>query len=183
MVKAWRRANLLLAGVSSVITGLLLAGCTDGSSDARALPKGTTETTVSRTPDAERAEALDAYRAMWDDLVVAARTSDAEHPQLDDHANEGALELLRHMMRENKKQGVVTKGQPKFAPVVTEGGATKVVIQDCADGSHWLQYTEDGSLNNDVPGGHHRVDATVGKHKDRWLVESLYIDEVGTCLE
>ncbi|MFF3909788.1 hypothetical protein ACFYZJ_28295 [Streptomyces sp. NPDC001848] len=77
----------------------------------------------------------------------------------------------------------MTKGQPKFAPVATKVGASSVVIQDCADGSHWLQYAKDGSLKDDVPGGHHRVDATVSKHGDKWLVESLYIGEVGTCAE
>ncbi|MBT2676239.1 hypothetical protein J7E95_36730 [Streptomyces sp. ISL-14] len=120
---------------------------------------------------------------MWDDAMAASRTSDAAHPQLDDHAQGGALQLLRHMMRESEKQGVVSRGQPKLAPVVTKVGASTVVIEDCADGSQWLQYTRDGSLKDDVPGGHHRIDATVGKHGDRWLVESLYIGEVGTCVE
>ncbi|MFD8723945.1 hypothetical protein ACFV2H_39825 [Streptomyces sp. NPDC059629] len=127
--------------------------------------------------------ALAAYRAMWGDVVVAARTSDARNSRLDDHAEGGALQLLRHMMRANKQQGVVTKGQPTFAPVVTEAGASTVVIQDCADGSRWLQYTEGGSPKDDVPGGHHRVDATVSKQGGRWLVESLYIGEVGTCVQ
>ncbi|KPI17637.1 hypothetical protein OK074_1658 [Actinobacteria bacterium OK074] len=120
---------------------------------------------------------------MWNDLVVAARTSDADNPRLADHAEGGALQLLRHMMRENRKQVVVTKGKPEFAPVVTEGRPSKVVIEDCADGSRWLQYAKDGSLKDAVPGGHHRVDATVGKHGGRWLVDSLFIDEVGTCVE
>ncbi|MER6062420.1 hypothetical protein ABT167_14745 [Streptomyces sp. NPDC001792] len=127
--------------------------------------------------------AVAVYRAMWDDVVIAARTSDAEQPQLDDHAGGGALQLLRHMMQEDKRQGVVTKGRPKFAPQVVKVGASTVVIQDCADGSRWLQYAKDGSLKDDVPGGHHRVDATVRKHGRRWLVESLYIGEVGTCVE
>ena len=120
---------------------------------------------------------------MWGDVVVAARTSDAGHSRLDDHAEGGALQLLRYMMRKNKEQGVVTKGQPKFAPMVTKARGSTVIIQDCADDSRWLQYTEDGSLEDDVPGGHHRVDATVSKHGGRWLVESLYIGEVGTCVQ
>ncbi|MGW1528443.1 hypothetical protein [Streptomyces sp. NPDC002159] len=127
--------------------------------------------------------ALAAYRAMWDDVVVAARTSNDERSRLDDHAEGGALELLRHMIRENEKQEVVTKGRPSFAPEVTKTGTSAVVIQDCADGSRWLQYAKDGSLKDDVPGGRHRVDATVRKRGDRWLVESLYIGEVGTCVE
>lgn len=128
-------------------------------------------------------EAVTAYRAMWADAMVAARTSDPQHPQLDNHATDGALQLLRHMMRANREEGVVTKGQSKFAPVAMKADLAKVVVQDCADDSRWLQYTLDGALEDHVPGGHHRIDATVRKHGDRWIVESLYIDEVGTCVE
>ncbi|MFE6287854.1 hypothetical protein [Streptomyces sp. NPDC057877] len=138
---------------------------------------------MSETTDAPGEGAVVAYLAMWDDAVAAAKVSDAEHPRLDDHAEEGALQLLQHMMRENRQEGVVTRGRPEFAPVVTERGASEVVIEDCADGSDWLQYTEDGALKDDVPGGHHRVDATVRRHGERWLVESLRIDAVGTCVE
>ena len=127
--------------------------------------------------------AVTAYKAMWSDLVVAARDSDAGHARLDDHAEGGALQLLRHMMKENGEQGLVVKGAPKFAPVIMKTDASAVVIQDCADGTHWLQHTRDGALKDHVPGGHHRVDATVRRHGDTWMVASLYIDEVGTCVE
>lgn len=137
---------------------------------------------VSPTPPAENG-AVTAYKAMWGDLVVAARESDVHHARLDDHAEGGALQLLRHMMRENGEQGLVVKGAPRFAPVITKTDSSAVVIQDCADGTQWLQHTRDGALKDHVPGGHHRVDATVRRHGDLWMVESLYIDEVGTCVE
>lgn len=179
-----RRTCALLAGVSAAIAGLLLAGCSEGSSDARPLPEGTAEAATSRTPEAESAEALGAYRAMWDDLAAAAATSDPKHPRLKAHASDEALALLRHMMTEDRKKGVVTKGELRLDPAVEDAEdseATKVLVRDCADGSNWLHYTKGGDLYNDVPGGHHRVDATVRQHDGVWRVERLYIDEVGTC--
>ncbi|MET9085527.1 hypothetical protein ABZX77_27195 [Streptomyces sp. NPDC004237] len=172
-----------LASLAALVLLLTAAACT--SADGAPGPPGTPASgrSAAAAPPSGDAAALAAYQAMWGDVVVAARTSDAGHSRLDDHAEGGALQLLLHMMRANKEQGVVTKGQPTFAPVVTKAGASTVVIQDCADDSRWLQYTEDGSLKDDVPGGHHRVDATVSKHGGRWLVESLYIGEVGTCVQ
>ncbi|MDQ1024786.1 hypothetical protein QF035_002368 [Streptomyces umbrinus] len=168
--------------------GLLLAGCTTGSSDAKPLPEGTLETRVSRTPpgpppppDADHAEALAAYRAMWDDLAAAAATSDPKHPRLRAHASEGALELLRYMMREDRKKDVVTNGQLRLDPSAENSEVTRAVIRDCADATDWLHYTKDGKLENDVPGGHHRVDATVRQRGGVWRVERLHIDQVGTC--
>lgn len=167
----------------AVLVLLTVTACASG--ERAALPPATPASSpaVAEAPPPSATAAVAAYRAMWDDAVVAARASDAEHARLDDHAEGGALQLLRHMMRENRKQGVVTKGEPKFAPMVTKVEGSKIVIEDCADGSRWLQYAEDGSLKDDVPGGHHRVDAAVSRHGDRWLVESLYVGEVGTCVE
>lgn len=178
-----RWVNALLAGASAAIAVLLLAGCADdNSSDVRPLPEAKpAETAASPRPEVEYAEALVAYRAMWDDLAAAAATSDAEHPRLKAHAWGGALELLRYMMTEDRKKNVVAKGRLRLNPNVESGDATRVVIRDCADASDWLHYTRDGELENDVPGGHHRVDATVRPYGGGWRVERLYIDQVGSC--
>ncbi|WP_245685653.1 hypothetical protein [Streptomyces yerevanensis] len=181
MVKTRRRANVLLAGVSSVITGLLLAGCTDGSSDARPLPKGTIETTASRTPNAEHAEALDAYRAMWRDLTLASETSDAASPLLDDHATGGALELMKYGLQKSKREQVVSKGAPRVDPEVLSATSQKVVLVDCVDDRKWLQYKLNGELKNNAPGGHFKADATVRHSKGVWKVSDLYMHEVGSC--
>lgn len=163
--------------------GLGLNACTS-SAGAPSLPASAAVSppTTGSTASIDGREAVDAYRAMWKDLVVAAQTSDAEHPQLDDHATGDALELLKHMMRDGKAKGVVTKGEPKFAPRVENVRSTTAVISDCADGTAWLRYTETGELENDTPGSHHLVDAKVVRQGGRWLVATLYIDEAGTCL-
>ncbi|MER6121762.1 hypothetical protein ABT173_03480 [Streptomyces sp. NPDC001795] len=118
---------------------------------------------------------------MWDDLAAAATTSDAQHPRLKAHAAGGALELLRYMMTKDRKNGVVTKGHLRLDPVVEKSDATTVMIGDCADSTHWLHYTMGGGVQDDVPGGHHRVKATVRHRDGAWQVERLYIDQVGTC--
>ncbi|MEU4889513.1 MULTISPECIES: hypothetical protein [Streptomyces] len=163
-------------------SGALLAGCSTASSD----PEHPSER-VSETPDAPNARAVESreavatYRAMWDDAVAAAATSDAKHPRLHAHASAGALELLRYMMSENRKKGLVAKGRLHLDPEVEKSQATRVVIRDCADATGWLRYAEDGELENDVPGGHHRVDATVRQRSGMWRVEDLYLHEAGTC--
>ncbi|MFB8177697.1 hypothetical protein ACFC8N_16850 [Streptomyces sp. NPDC055966] len=176
-----RRAAALLAAASAAIAGLFLGGCADGSSDAKSPPEKTVGTTVSRTPNAQHAEAVDAYRAMWGDLAAAAQTSDAKYPRLEAHASGEALELLRYMMTQDRKKDVVTKGQLRLDPVAEKRDATTVVIRDCADATDWLHYANDGKREDDVPGGHHRVDATVRQQHGAWTVERLYIDRVGTC--
>ncbi|MEV8015280.1 hypothetical protein AB0O76_02750 [Streptomyces sp. NPDC086554] len=145
------------------------------------MPEQMPSVKASPEPEVSSPGALTAYRAMWDDLAAAAVTSDAKHPRLKAHASGGALELLRYMMTQDRKKDVVTKGRLRLDPAVENGDASKVVIQDCADATAWLQYTKDGALENDVPGGHHRVDATVRQQGGAWRVDRLYIDQVGTC--
>lgn len=163
--------------------GLVINACTSsaGAPSPPASAAVSPPTAGSLEPIDEQ-EAVGAYRAMWEDLVVAAQTSDAEHPQLDDHATGDALELLKHMMRDGRKRGVVTKGSLRTAPRVEKSDVSSAVIRDCADDSDWLRYTKDGDLQNAVPGGRHLVDATVTRQGQRWFVQSLYIDEVGTCI-
>lgn len=85
------------------------------------------------------------------------------------------------MMRQDRQKGLVAKGQVRPDPAVVSSSATQVVIRDCSDDSHWLLYTRDGRPENDVPGGHHRIDATVVLRSNRWRVESLYVHEMGSC--
>jgi hypothetical protein len=118
---------------------------------------------------------------MWDDFATAAETSDATHPRLGAHASGGALQLLRHMMTADRKKEVVTKGRLRLDPVVEDNGAARVVIRDCADATDWLHYTTDGKPENGVPGGHHRIDATLLQRGGDWRVDGLYIGQVGSC--
>lgn len=163
------------------IVGAFLSGCSEDSSDAKSMPTRTVSS-PQHDPGATRSSgALIAYQAMWDDLAKAAATSDPKHPSLGDHATGGALQLLRYMMKQDRRDHVITRGRFRIAPVVMNDGDTKVVIRDCVDSVDWLHYTTEGRLEDKVPGGHHRVDATVRVRGGVWRVERMYIGQVGTC--
>jgi hypothetical protein len=172
-------------GAIVMITVLLpMMGCSRSSSEGTPgtpSPVSKQETPRSHTPAVESAEAVDAYRAMWRNVAFASRTSDPASPLLDDHATGGALTLFRYMLREDRKKGVVTKGRLHLSPTVVSSESARVLVRDCADATDWLHYTKDGTLENDDPGGHHRVDATIRRRAGQWRVERLYIGQVGTC--
>ncbi|MFF4690477.1 hypothetical protein [Streptomyces sp. NPDC001307] len=177
--RPWVKA--LAAGASALITGLSLAGCADGSAGARPLPDGKSQTVAPRTSGVEYADALAAYRAMWDDLTVVSRTSDASSPLLDNHARGGALQLLKYGLRKSEEEGLVSKGAPKVNPEVVTAGVDKVVLVDCVDDTGWLLYKSNGKPKDNAPGGHLKTDATVQRFRGAWKVTDLYMHETGSC--
>ncbi len=180
-MKTCERTKVPASWVCALVAWILLSGCSQHSSDAKPLPQSVSSSSSHHVEDRRQVKALIAYRAMWNDLVAAATTSDPKHPRLDDHAAGGALELLRYMMRQDRNKGVITKGQLRLAPVGKNGEASKVSVRDCVDGADWLHFTRDGRLEDKIPGGHHRVNATAIERDGVWRVEHLFIDEVGTC--
>jgi hypothetical protein len=197
-------ANWLSRGLAACLAAgavVAAAGCSGSSSDAGRTPSvtslgttsassGTTSpppassTSASASPDV-RTTAVDVYLAMWADMVEAAKTSDYASPRLADHAAGQALQLLSGALRTAHDKKLVAKGTPRFSPKVTgltpQVHPVAVSLQDCMDGSDWLNYRLDGQLQNDVPGGRHRATATVGFLNGRWVVTRLQIGEVGTC--
>lgn len=180
MARSGRSQRHVLAAVV-VAMGLAVAGCDQGSSGSSPLPDETVDRTASATPDAAHDEALAAYQGMWRDLVAVSAAPDPDSERLDDHATDGALELMKHGLRQAKKDKVVTKGTPVLAPEVVSGTETSVVLRDCVDGRKWLQHKLNGELKNDVPGSHRKADATVRRDGDSWKVSHLYLYEAGSC--
>jgi hypothetical protein len=131
--------------------------------------------------DAGSGPALAAYQAMWKDMAVASSYADPAWPHLGDHADAGALRLLKYGLEKAQAEHVVTKGAPSVDPSVIASDANTVKLQDCVDGTHWLQYTKAGALKNDRPGSHSKADATVTRERDVWKVTALYLHESGTC--
>jgi hypothetical protein len=126
-------------------------------------------------------QAVAAYVAMWKDAAVASRTSDVDHPRLDDHATGAALMLLQYVMREHAKDGHLARGAPRHNVLVAKSSADGRVLRDCMDSTDWLMYKQNGELVNDVPGSHRRVDATVKRRGDAWVVTDLFMHERATC--
>ncbi|WP_412736047.1 hypothetical protein [Krasilnikovia sp. MM14-A1259] len=167
---------------------LVGAGCTSGKSDSS--PNGTSSPTASSAPSlgpraaAER-DALAAYRGMWSTFVEAAKTSDAEAPELRKYASDQALRLIASGLYNDKKQGKITKGEvvldPKVTEVKPEQVPTEVTVLDCVDTTKWLVHKASGELWDDKPGGQHRMTATVKQSDGAWKVNSFILEESGTC--
>jgi hypothetical protein len=136
--------------------------------------------------DAARRDALVAYRAMWQDMVVAGRTADYESPALAYHASGDALSLLVKGLYNDKQSGVVIKGRLELNPQVTSlipvDGPNEADIVDCSNDSRWLEYKLDGQLADNTPGGRRHVEAIVTKSGGVWRVDKLAVQAVGTCV-
>lgn len=113
--------------------------------------------------------------------MVASRKSDAASPLLNDHANGGALELMKYGLKKAKKEEVVVKGAVRLAPQIVSATQGEVSLRDCVDGTNWLQYKLNGERKNDVPGTHRKADAKVERDGEGWKVSHLYLYEAGTC--
>jgi hypothetical protein len=178
-----------------VAAGLGVAACSTAStpqgvgSPSRAVLSSTmspaaSSQTADPSPDV-RDTAVQVYLAMWADWVEAAKTADYQSPKLTDHAASQALQLISMGLQRAHQRNVVVKGQPTFSPrvvkVTPQTTPVAVTIQGCADDSNWLNYTADGQLADNTPGGKHRIDATVGLLSGQWIVTHLQVGQVGTC--
>lgn len=176
-----------------VVAGVALAGCGGGARDVRQAPSpsaGGTSVAVSpaATPTVAPVGvgALAAYRGMWEDWVAIGLTSDYQNPRLTRHVSGRALSTIYRAVYADWHRGLVSRGTPTFSPHVTaftpEGDPTRVTVEDCADASTWLHYDKvSGKLEDDIPGGRHRVQALALKTAGAWKIDQLLIQPVGTC--
>lgn len=172
----------LLAGAASVA----LAACGGGS--PQSAPKATVgpgpSSSMAGAPDAS-AEVLIAYRAMWADLVAAARTSDFQSPLLSHHASGDALTLFAQGLARDQLNGIVTRGEPVLQPQVASlsptGDPTAATVLDCFDDTHWLEYNTTGGLAKNAPSGRRSTTAHLKEVDGNWKVIQLTIGATGTC--
>ena len=146
-----------------------------------ALPSGT------GNPNSPQAKAaLAAYQGMVADWVSAALTSNYQDPALAHHASGSALTYMTQQLFIQQSQKSVGKGTPRllnisFGQMIPPADPTEVVINSCFDDSAWLQYTHDGELFNDVPGGRHQTQVLVVESNGVWKVDQFAFNKVGTC--
>jgi hypothetical protein len=162
-----------------VVGALSLAACSAGASSgdqATTLPSGHATKTV-----APAAAALVAYRAMWSDLVSAARTSDYQSSGLAQHAAGTVLTLFVRGLARDQLHGIVTRGRPVLHPVVTSSSPDRATVTDCVDDTHWVEYKTSGGLANNAPGGRRATTAELVRKAGVWKVDQLSVGKVGTC--
>jgi hypothetical protein len=129
--------------------------------------------------------ALAAYRAMFDDWIAVAATSDYQNPRLTQHASGDAGLLLYKAVYLNHTDGVVAKGRPAISPRVTAVGPAperdRATIIDCVDTTNWLIYKQNGELQDETPGGRRFVQALALRTGGTWKVNQLVVQAIGTC--
>lgn len=179
----------MLAGLCAALALSVGTGCSGSSRDSAAPTRARTSAAAVPSPPSTTATgaeaALEAYRAMWQDMVVAARTSDYQSPLLARHATGSALRQLADSLYADRQQGVVTRGQPVLRPRIGESDPNvqppRAVIEDCADSRNWLQYKESGERADDEPGGNRHISADVRLLNGSWMVFDFRVREIGSC--
>jgi hypothetical protein len=191
------RFTLLASGFGLAAAAAACSSARQGpqpiSPDSSSAPPGAISAPTSPTPVAvspaaaspQAQAALAAYRAMIADWVSAAATSNYQDPALAHHASGSALSYMTHTLYIQQQQKSVGKGEPQllgisFGQVVPASNPTEVEINSCLDDSTWLQYTTDGHLYNNIPGGRHRTQVLVVL-TNTWKVDQFAFNKVGTC--
>jgi hypothetical protein len=172
----------LIARLSALpVTLLLVAGCSAKPATEVSEPAAT----PSASSPGQDAAVLAAYRGMWDAYVQAAKTSDADAPELRRYASGDALRRIVSALIVNKNEGAVTLGtlnlDPHVNAVETAPAPTTATVLDCVDTTKWLVYRASGGLWDDKPGGRHRNTAKVVYADGSWKVDTFVLEAAGTC--
>ena len=186
----------LYVGVGTTLA-LVAAGCTDsghgtagdegtGDRDLSGVASPSASPTSSHVQSAQE-QATRVYLGMWQDMATAAKTSNWTSLLLARNATGDALGAITRGMYADHLNGLITKGEPKNSPSVSQMSPqekpTAVMISDCGDSSHWLKYRKrTGQLADQRPGGRQRITAEVKKQDDgTWKVTRFAVEGVGSC--
>jgi len=174
-----------------VAAGCLAAGCGSPpgppvqppSSRASARPPAASSTAPAADP---QALILGAYTGMWDAYAVAARTADYQPGPLSRYAAGDALTVITRSLYNFHQSGIVARGAPVLRPLVTSmtpaANPDASAVTDCADDTHWLQYTTSGKpATGGAPAGRHRIYAQLRLFGSAWKVTYLVVEKAGTC--
>ena len=169
-----------VAGVALCTAALVLSACGGGSTAATTSAPPTTSSIL--TP---AAEVLDAYRAMWADLVTAAETSDYQSTLLPQHATGVALTVFTQGLARDQLHDIVTRGvtvhHPEVGSLSPTADPDRATVSDCFDDSKWIEYTTGGAKAKNAPGGKRATTAELEKVSGVWKVSQITIGATGTC--
>jgi hypothetical protein len=183
---------VLVVGVAMMIAAACDSGTASSPSPGTTQPGASTSsspapTTALSPADAAKQAALAAYQGMWADYAAASTTSDWQSPKLGQYATGIALSTISRGLYADHYNGLVSRGAPVLHPTVSSveplNNPTKVMITDCGDSTHWLQYrAANGQLADNTPGGRRLINATVQKQADGgWKVTDFGVHDLGSC--
>ena len=173
-----------LAAVTAAL--LLICGCTARAPGPGAPGPARAPASPASPAQAAARAALAAYTGMWQQMQAAGVTADWKDPRLAAYASGQALRTLVTGLHNARDQGIVIKGtivtHPRVVSVTPAASPDRVLVSDCLDDTHWLNYVAaTGRLQNNVPGGHHLTQAAVTGRAGRWTVSQLAVQGPGTC--
>jgi hypothetical protein len=172
------RPTAFLVGLVTGLSAVLLTACDGGAS-----PPSTPSSSPPVTNPSSGA--LAAYRAMWADLVTAARTSNFQSPRLSQHATGQALTLFVQGLARDQLHGIVTRGEPILHPVVTslspDRDPARATVTDCFDDTHWREYKTSGGPAKNAAGGRRDTTAELVRTAGTWKVTQITVGKTGTC--
>lgn len=182
-----RRMQTVVGVLFAAVALCALGGC-GGNSSASSPPDSSASGVAASSPDqgqVARGAALAAYEGMWQAEQTAALTADWQSPVLAQYAGGSALSVLVRGLYSLQLQHLVIKGHLVVNADVTSStpaaDPTSAQIRDCSDDTHWLVYKQSGGLQDNVPGGHRHVTATVSDSSGTWKVTELNTGAEGTC--
>ena len=161
---------------------VLVTGCSVGADEnpepvvQSSMPPVETEPSDGTPED----EAVEAYLDFWDAIVLASAEMDPEHPALEEHAVDQALELARLGVQGVVDAGQGMEGEPALAPEVVSVEPAEdprtVEIEDCQGSGDWTVVGSGELESDDV-----LVTATVQRDLFDWWVVEMRIWGEGTC--
>lgn len=164
-----------------------LAGCQDspastGSPSSGPLPNASS----SKDPEAKaKAEALKAYRGMWNAYAEAGETADHKSAKLILYTTGNARTRIVGTLYGYRDEGVVTKGRLKMSPKITSINLSRepptAEVSDCADSTNWTKHERASGERINDPAGRRKITATVVLTKDAWKVTDFDAEEIGSC--
>lgn len=173
--RAWsrrrRRAPLVF-----VLAAVVLAACSSDGSPTAERSTTTTSTvppTTTTTTFEPQAAAVAAYRAFWQDFLVAGDPMNPEDPRLAEHSTGEELAAVRKSFLAAKAAGNVIRGTLDLAPKVVSADAMTVVLRDCYGDGTGLYNATTGARQDKATPGRQLVTATVTLVDSMWKVTTV----------
>jgi hypothetical protein len=162
------------------------AGCASSPGDHHVTPRSAPASIPgTSSPGNPRARIVAAYTGMWQAFAASARTSDYQPGPLQPYAEGTALTLLTHALYVNHQQNVVIRGEPVLHPQVTQvtpsSSPDSARVTDCANDTHWREYSRSGGTVKGSPAGSHRIYAWLRVFNGTWKVTYVVVEKAGTC--
>jgi hypothetical protein len=70
---------------------------------------------------------------------------------------------------------------PQVTSMMPATSPNRATVRDCADDTHWRQYSKSGRPVSGAPTGHRRIYAWLHLFGGAWKVTEVVVEKAGTC--